>query len=253
MRAKKKTVLEKRLMAYTAAAVGALAIAPAAEAAVRYSGPENLTLNPQTPVAVDLNNDGVADFGFAAYGYAYTYNYSGYQYAFSVGVAYLNPTTSGGKGGTGFISTNGASQGTLFSYPAPARLATGYRIQNSLPTYGWTNTYFGILEGQIKLKYGNEAFSYSLGKFRNATGCIGVRFNTDDGTRYGWIRFQGTSPSSGVIKDWAYEDTGGPIDACVVPAVSVPALNQWGVMVLIALLAGISLKAIKTEKDGQDT
>jgi hypothetical protein len=254
MRGKKKTGLEKRLMAYTAAAVGALAMAPAAEAVVHYSGQKNLTLNPQNPVAVDLNNDGITDFRFGAYGYASNYTKGGIPYSFSVGVAFLNPTTSGGKGGTGFIGAPG-SVFSSYTLPFPTRLATGYKIQNSLQKYGWSSYDFGLLGGQIKYKYGNtKSFSTSFGNFNNATGCIGVRFNTDKGTRYGWIRYQGTSPSSGVIKDWAYEDTGGPIDACVVPeqAVTVPTLNQWGIMILIALLAGMSLKALKTDKGGQD-
>jgi hypothetical protein len=252
MRGKKKTGLEKRLIAYTAAAVGTLAMAPAAEAMVHYSGPKNLTLNPQNPIAVDLNNDGIADFRFGAYGYAYTYNSGGFQYSFSIGVALLSPTTSGGKGGTGFIGAPGSVFSSL-TLPFPARLATGYKIQNSLQNNGWSSYYYGLLGGGIKYKYGNTSYSTSFGNFNNATGCIGVRFNTDNGTQYGWIRFQGVSPSSGVIKDWAYEDSGGPISACVVPEpVKVPTLNQWGIMILIALLAGMSLKAIKTEKKGQD-
>jgi hypothetical protein len=231
MTGKKKTGVEKHLMAYAAAAVGALALVPAAEAVVHYSGPENLTLNPQnSPVTVDLNSDGANDFSFSAVSNTQK-NAEGYSAVF----------LSLSKSGTGAIGSVGP-----YNYFYPARFATGYKIQNSLQNTHliWSNRSYGTLEWEGS-KYGN---------FNNATGCVGVRFNTDNGVRYGWIRFQGTSPSSGVIKDWAYEDSGGPIDACVVPkqAVNVPTLNQWGIMVLIALLAGMSLKALKTDKGGQD-
>jgi hypothetical protein len=243
MKGKKKTGLEKRLMAYTAAAVGALAMVPSAEAVVHYSGPKNLTVNPQNPVAVDLNNDSVTDFRFIGYGYQVSTPYSS-----GFGVVGIIPETSKGVGGTGVIGVPGAYF-TYLSYPT--RLATGYNIQSSKDK--WSNAYAGLLAGGLKFTSNGKSYSYPFGNFNNAAGCIGVRFNTDNGMRYGWIRFQGTSPSSGIIKDWAYEDSGGPIEACVAPAVNVPTLNQWGIMVLIALLAGMSLKALKTDKSGQDT
>lgn len=253
MEEKERAGLEKRLMAYAAAAAGVLALAPTAEAAVHYSGPKDLTLSPQTsPVTIDLNSDGANDFRFSAYGFGTTYTYSGFQYAFSVGVQFLRPITSGGRGGTGIIE---APETVFSSYtlPFPARLATGYKIQNTLQNYGWNGTSFGILGARIQYKYGTRSYSYSFGNFNNSMGCLGVRFKTADGVRYGWIRYQGTSASSGIIKDWAYEDSGGPIAACVVPNVNVPTLNQWGIMVLIALLAGMSIKVLKTDKSGQDS
>lgn len=253
MRGKKMKSLEKRLMAYTAAAAGVMALAPGAEAAVHYSGPKDLTLNPQTsPITIDLNNDQVSDFRFSAYGYASTYSSDGLQVTFSIGAQIVSPITSGGKGGTGIIES---PERLLFSYsfPFPVKLGTGYKIQDTLQNHSWTDFPVGILDARIYYKYGNESISYAFGNFHNSTGCLGVRFNTADGIKYGWIRFQGTSPSSGIIKDWAYEDSGGPIDACVVPKpVSVPTLNQWGIMALIALLAGMSMKALRKEKSGQD-
>lgn len=42
---KKKKALDKKLKAYSAAAAGALLLAPSAQAAVQYSGIQNLPVN----------------------------------------------------------------------------------------------------------------------------------------------------------------------------------------------------------------
>lgn len=69
-----------------------------------------------------------------------------------------------------------------------------------------------------------------------------MRFSAGCGTAYGWIQYDGTNaPVSGTIIDWAYESScGTPILAgdMGAPAVGVPTLNQWGLMILIGLLAG---------------
>jgi hypothetical protein len=62
------SVLERRLVAYAAAAgVGCLAAPEAAEAKVVYTPAETVILFPST-VPIDLNHDGIADFSFVNYG-----------------------------------------------------------------------------------------------------------------------------------------------------------------------------------------
>ena len=57
--------LQKRLSAYSALAAGVLAVVPSAEAAIQYSGAQNLTVNSSTtPVSVDMNGDMTNDFEF---------------------------------------------------------------------------------------------------------------------------------------------------------------------------------------------
>ena len=58
--------LQKRLSAYSALAAGVLAVVPSAEAAIQYSGAQNLTVNSSTtPVFVDMNGDMTNDFEFS--------------------------------------------------------------------------------------------------------------------------------------------------------------------------------------------
>ncbi|MDA8434342.1 MAG: hypothetical protein M0Z60_15465 [Nitrospiraceae bacterium] len=241
MRGKKKNGIEKKLLAYAATAVGALAMAPAAEAAVQYSGPKDIPLTPNgPPVMVDLNNDGADDFGFVAYS---TQTTAGTAIYLDVQASLFAPVSTGGLGGTGVIG----GAGSVIPIFTPARLGTGYQVGNTLLNYSWGNA-MGALGFDIRYRLGTSSISYSGGNFLDATGCIGVRFQTAGGQRYGWIRYQGTSAPS-VIKDWAYEDSGAPISACdVPPPVSVPALDHWGLMILIALLAGMSVKGIAAEK-----
>ena len=56
MAGKKKTAgFERRLRAYSAAAAGLLVLAPAADAAIRYSGPQSITVDSGNPlVFVDI-------------------------------------------------------------------------------------------------------------------------------------------------------------------------------------------------------
>ena len=62
---KKQRLVERRLLTYSAAAAGVLALAPAADAVVRYSGVKNLVVNSGNPsVKIDLNFDGVNDLSF---------------------------------------------------------------------------------------------------------------------------------------------------------------------------------------------
>jgi hypothetical protein len=211
---KKKNLIEKRLAAYSAAAAGIFAIAPAADAAVQYSGLKNIVINSgNTRVAVDLNNDGKNDFNFS----------------FNVGSSYFYMSLA--QSGRSVIAEN--------IHHFPANLPNNYLIRPNVNNpYYWTSSVSSsTLAGS---NYGN---------FKWKKGFLGVKFNTSGGIRYGWVQFDGASwPTQGVIVDWAYEDTGGSIAAgSTGPAVraAVPATNHLAILILIALLAGASLRALK--------
>ncbi|MDA8434119.1 MAG: hypothetical protein M0Z60_14325 [Nitrospiraceae bacterium] len=228
MRDKKKDKLDKRLMAYAAAAAGVLAIAPAAEAAIQCSGPQNLPVNSgTTPVGVDLNGDGVTDFLFTYYTGAGVSSWLG-----------INTSTAGGLGGTAFIGNTGGN------FDA-ANLPAGYVVRNAIAApYSW---YAGSepLAGSYTTA---GSFNYS-----GAQGYIGVRFQTAAGQRFGWIQWRtDTRATQGTIIDWCYEDTGAQIAAgagAQQQAAAVPTMNEWGLMALIALLGGASVKALKPRKE----
>ncbi len=235
---KKKGTFEKKLKAYSAVAAGSLLLAPSANAAVQYSGLQNIDLNfGNQSYSLDINSDGVTNFYF--------------------GVNTTNTTTATRvwiypSSANAYWIDDGAT------YFDPARLSANYLVQNTLlnpATYSWDNESYDTLAS-------TSIFSTS-GMFNNRTGCIGVRFFDVTGAqRYGWVQFSGTSiqgvSATGRIIDWAYEDqgapiltgAGGPLGTCSPPAptVSVPTLNQWGLFALIALLAGAGVTVLRKQE-----
>jgi len=183
--AKKKLqgTLDKQLKIYSAVAAGVLALAPSAEAAIHYSGLQNLPVNPSTSQVIDLNGDGTSEFVF---GY-----YAGYPkgpYIFGTHNAWFIRDAS------------------LNCYGAAIRLASNYQIKSTLANqnFAWRPNTYGNLNGTLT--------NNCKQNFNNATGFIGVRFNTvgvctGSDYNYGWIRYRGDTVSSGTIIDWGYEDT----------------------------------------------
>ena len=213
---KKNSLIQKRLVAYSAAAAGMLAVTPAADAAIQYSGLRNIVVNPGTPtVFIDLNNDGNNDFRFSLF--------SGYLYM--------------------SLAQSGSSVIEEQAHHLPANLPNNYLIRQTLnnPNYWTSSVSSSTVAGPIQ------------GNFKGSRGFIGVKFHTAGGSRYGWIQFDGTSwPTQGMIVDWAYEDTGAPIatgNGNNAGPAAVPATHPWGLLILITLLAGASLRGLKREPE----
>jgi len=231
----KKERFDKRLKVYSAAAAGILALAPSAEAAIHYSGVQNLPVNPSHSQNIDLNGDATNDFIF---------DYS----------KWTSNASSWGKGPY-LEGTHGAAHiaGLPPHYCSDAiKLASNYQIKGTLANNNhiWRVDYWDSLNGTFTGKTNN-----CQGNFNNATGYIGVRFHTNacgDGWNYGWIHYRGDSITSGTIIDWAYEDQCNiPILAGakgttppVTPTAVIPTLDQWGMIVLTLLLGGLAARML---------
>lgn len=139
----------------------------------------------------------------------------------------------------------------------PVDLPMGYSIRNTLPgTLQWaylsTHATFPWIGDTLAGRYPYIGNFYAQG----TQGYIGVRFYDAVCDHFGWIQFRhdtGVPPlTQGTIIDWAYEDTcNAPIlagDTVGAPAVSVPTLNQWGTLILIALLAGAGTLMLKKQE-----
>jgi len=232
MSEEKKRGFEKRLAAYAAAAAGVMALAPAADAAIQYSGQQNLTVNSSTtPVSVDINNDGQADFVF-------TYTTSG-----ALGWLGMHVTSSGGIGGDDVMGED--NYHTDF-----AKLPSGYTISAAGGGFAW----WGYASEPLAGNYSTAGmFNYD-----GAQGYLGVRFTSatcNTGSyHYGWIQWRtDTRATQGTVIDWAYEDQ---CDTAILAGagaqqqqVSVPTLNEWGMLALISLLAGGGMLAMRRRQE----
>lgn len=224
MAKRKKKTFDKQLKAYTAAAAGALIVVPAAaQAAVHYSGPQNIGIDSGNPnYLLDMNSDLKDDFSFSFYSYSTFSSYS----------IVINSVASG----RGHID-----EAVNFN---PANLPANYSIRPGLTAanYYW-DTGWDTLAGTLS----------TAGNFVGQRGYIGVRFNTAAGTRYGWIQFEANAASTnGTIIDWAWEDSGGPIlagDTKGQAPTAIPTLNQWGLIALIAFLSAAGLKTLPKREE----
>ncbi len=215
-------------LASAAAGGAALAVAPAAEAAIQHINPPDIIVqagpSASTYTSIDVDGDGDNDFvirqvnGSAPFPLAYLHP----SYLNSASVLAKYPFTGP-------------------PFPEPKALDSTYNIANITapgPTF-WFNggSPYPALLGAGSI-YGN--FPGVEDKF------IGVRFINNPGggpgpLHYGWIQVNVAADSSSItIVDWAYEDTPNtPIlaGAGAAPAV-IPTLNEWGLIVLMTLLAG---------------
>lgn len=207
-------------MASAAAGGAALAVAPAAEAVIQYSGPQNIIVTDY--LYIDVDNDGYNDLVMVQG------SSNGYKYDI------LFPLTSASFLGT---FTSG------FPLIQVKALSANYNIADvNTPAYShfWSNGYMYI-SGPNQLGY------RSYGPFPGAgPKYIGVRFinaNTEQ-LHYGWVQAQVSADSSEfTIIDWAWDDT--PNTPILAGATSgggapepVPTLTEWGMIALITLLAG---------------
>jgi hypothetical protein len=221
------TALAAKMAAYAAAALSALAVAHPASAAIVYNGPHNISVPANGSRSIDLDGDTNNDFQFSS-----TY----------ISAAPLWVLKASGLNGAQFISYKGVQN-----------LPSGYSIKSSLgKSIVWASAPTGVA--------GSSSYG-PVGQFTNTPGYMGVRFHTAQckGTswNYGWIYIDaegsGGVPNTSVpqIVDWAYEsdcDTAIKAGATTSPApppsrpVSVPALDEWGMIALAALLSGTAIR-----------
>ncbi|HPA16936.1 MAG TPA: PEP-CTERM sorting domain-containing protein [Verrucomicrobiae bacterium] len=205
-------------IAHTAAVGAALALAPAADAAIQYSGAKNILL-PSTHVgdnSINLNSAGPASLVDSSVDFIFDINVSS--------VAFVKPDPFNGLGYLGIVRENAQ----------PARLSDGATI-SAASTVGST-TLIGGLGGNW------NGGTMSAG----AAGFLGVGFNIANGSvtnlHYGWIRVGIETNGSGqpvamTIYDWAWEtapDT--QIVAGVIPEPSTAA----GLALLATGAAGLA-------------
>ena len=215
----------RKWAAYSAAAGAALAMAPAADAAVIYSGDFGLT---NIPIAVSsylyIDLDGMAFGSDSMSGAADLY--------------FLNSTRSNTGPTTNSFAAYlfGAGQGAslLMESSGIARLGSGVVVNSAFPFQSSYN-YMGWYGRSSTSGTTNTASSYPWGS--GGTGFVGFRFVNGSNTYYGWARLD-INPGSldGEVVDFAYENTPNTsIRTGVVPEPSSLSLLAMGTMGLAAL------------------
>ncbi len=173
------------------------------DASVFYSGPRDIHVNPALPFdAIDVDGDGTADYAFT-YGGITSGTVGLSVYA---GLPYFPESTN---------SFAGIDYGC--AVVGPARFESGYPIGSGLP---WVSPD----DQGVLAVYG----SWYGGGFLGARGYMGVRLESDAGSRFGWVDLETNAQATEVIiRGWAFESTANtPIPA---GAVSDPDSDSDGI------------------------
>ena len=195
----------KRLL--LALALLSFGILPAANAAVVYSGLQNIAI-PTTFDGVYINIDNAATS---------TSTITGWD---------INPFF-GGAGIANSAAFQPARTGTANDDPV-VNLAGGSLISSAL---NFSSGFGG--SGDPVSYLGNGPGQFAVGQ----EGYLGFRFTTDSsaGPYYGWMRVLFTADSpGGLIEDWSYDDTGAAIS---VPLAAVPEPSRALLLMLGCLTA----------------
>ena len=196
---------DHRMRLYTraaaAASVSALALAQPAEATIIITN-TNIPIHAGTPVMLDLNGDGTADFEFSLTNYTYK--------LLSNNILYVQGLKAGGA----VIGQGSAASAMLRG----AKIGPGGPFLHS--------DYREILElSRLCTQCGVNGYSFSQSLYGKWGGghpnrFVGVKFKINGKTHYGWVRLtvtvkqkgSGTGPKgsfSGTITEYGYESVAG--------------------------------------------
>lgn len=231
--------LDAKLFAYCAmAAGGALAAAPSADAAIVYSGLKNLSLADNNTLLLDLDNNGTADFNLINLLGETTVKPGAITYTTSQAGTYtktFNASFVRRKTAKNFVNLADNPLNALAAAGNPAQLQLGQgavipgqgivwidgnAANLSFSTLTFTNRpHFGITGTGTTAN--SDIFTSTFasdkasgGTFFNKQGYLGVQFQIDNATHYGWLRYQGdntpnaadnTTALTATVIDWAYE------------------------------------------------
>ncbi|MBN1951672.1 MAG: hypothetical protein JW801_10745, partial [Bacteroidales bacterium] len=191
-RIQKDEKLIRRMLTYAGSAGAIAALSTNASADVVYSGTQNILLSANEYYALDMDGDGVDDFGFMQNASSSISYSSFYDMLLNLGVSYNNS----------WIMAPSPFMGSSYSMVDGLSSSAGINSAQSV----WGNIKVPNWDGVLGVN-----FTSSLaGEFINEVKYIGVRFYIGTEQHYGWIRASVSPDASAIIiMDWAYESTPG--------------------------------------------
>jgi hypothetical protein len=181
--------LNRSAIATILVGVGLLAVAWPSEAKIVYT-PANITIEENSSYNLDLNNDGVTDFTIST----------------SQTTRKCGPSQSGPYDS---VAETPASGNGVAGSP-PARLIEGNRIGRSKTFYGGTGTMAWVSYCDGQTHGGDNWISVKFGDITALAGYLGLMFQINGKTHYGWALLSVAKSGSEVVvtlNGYAYETT----------------------------------------------
>jgi hypothetical protein len=171
-------------LAASAAGVGILALAQAAEAKIIYTA-ANASINPAMPYKLDLNHDGNADFSFGVY--TFSHSGSGYmEFVATMKVRGAQKSNSAVVGSKGYARAFGPGITIGPKLTLKQETVMGHCLEEMGPMTSVHTSKGNWLE--VKNRY------------------LGLRFKIKGKTHYGWARLTTTTCAArGTLTGYAYE------------------------------------------------
>jgi len=192
----KSNDLNSKLKSYSALTGAFLLSAGAAHSQVIFHDINPDTLIQNNTFDIDFDNDGIKDFGLQHY--TSTYYQAERRVNLHPGV---DPANRPMAGQFNFM---------FFSLYAPLNLPTGNPIGPGGPFYsfGMANNFMMLAKKWIQQGGQSQFYWTGRGPFLDSTGYIGVEFNSNGNTYYGWIQCAVDTVVTGVlITGYAYDAT----------------------------------------------
>jgi len=161
-------------------------------------------------------------------------------------------TVSGGPAANSFVGT---WRNVISIVPASSNSVltrgggryTSTRLRGSLLVGSDANWYHGPVR-LASVGVGATGGS-SGGAFLDNSGYIGLRFDRSGIVKYGAIGFEANDHASvGIIRDWAFDDSGNPMHVCLAFGIDAPVPEPGGLALLATGAAGLATLRKKRER-----
>jgi len=196
----KQNSLETNLKKYSLLAGSVTAAISTVNAQIVYTdvNPDTLLNNNGEIYALDLDNNGIAEFNIQFVDTAYFYSFYGVQ----ISSQYVGASISNVNPGAAFVGD------TALFYPSA--LAQGDTINgNDIFASSYGAPILEFLSSTVISGTSTNQSSNSYGNFiPNQEAFIGVKFDISGNVHYGWLRVEMSSGADTIIiKDYAYESS----------------------------------------------
>lgn len=194
---KKNSTLDSKVKKYAALAGGLTAVAGANAQIIHTDiNPDMLISGNQMGTTIDFDGDATVDVTLSTFDTVITgvYNYGSVQIPYTF--TYVGAVAVAPSGNNWMADSNSDPANIALGNP----ISSGQSLSSGLGSLGAVNSYY--FGSPYNVTYG----PYASGNFLSSDGFLGVQFQINGNTHYGWVRCEVTSGGDTLsVKEYAYQ------------------------------------------------